>query len=181
MKHTNLVMLTLLAALASNPALAGARDDVMAGISRCNSIADDRAFLDCVYGAAQPLRAQLGLPPAPAAQIRMVPPAMTAAVARPGVTVAAPPPRPRPGLLGRVFGTSGPQLHIASYSFDRHGMFTITLSDGEVLRQLDNDIHYAHWHGAPPKDAVTVTESTFGNATLIMDGENDPYLVRRVR
>ena len=46
------------------PAMAGPRDDVLYGISRCGGIADDRTWLDCVYGAAQPMRAQLGLQPA---------------------------------------------------------------------------------------------------------------------
>src|ERR1700761_4863169 len=58
------------------PAMAGPRDDVLYGVSRCGGIADDRTWLDCVYGAAQPMRAQLGLPPAPAAQQKLVPPAM---------------------------------------------------------------------------------------------------------
>src|ERR1700744_1647390 len=57
------------------PALAGPRDDVLYGISRCGGIADDRTWLDCVYGAAQPMRAQLGLPPAPVSQQKLVPPA----------------------------------------------------------------------------------------------------------
>src|SRR5580658_3947511 len=56
------------------PALAAPRDDVLFGISRCGGIADDRTWLDCVYGAAQPMRAKLGLPPAPASQQALVPP-----------------------------------------------------------------------------------------------------------
>ena len=56
------------------PALAGPREDTLAGISRCASLPDDRTFLDCIYGAAQPMRGKLGLPPAPAGQMRLVPP-----------------------------------------------------------------------------------------------------------
>ena len=55
---------------------ANARDDVLAGISRCGGISDDRSWLDCVYGAAQPMRAQLGLLPALASQQKLVPPAI---------------------------------------------------------------------------------------------------------
>jgi hypothetical protein len=55
---------------------AGARDDVLSGISRCGSIVNDRSWLDCIYGAAQPMRAQLGLPPALASQQALVPPTM---------------------------------------------------------------------------------------------------------
>ena len=64
------------------PALAAARDDVLYGISRCGGIADDRTWLDCVYGAAQPMRAQLGLQPAPASQQKLVPPAVPGRAAR---------------------------------------------------------------------------------------------------
>ena len=45
----------------------------MFGAQRCAGIADDRTWLDCFYGSAQPMRAQLGLPPAPANQQRLVP------------------------------------------------------------------------------------------------------------
>jgi hypothetical protein len=57
----------------AGPALADARQDVLSATQRCAGIADDRTWLDCYYGSAQPMRARLGLPPAPAAQVRMVP------------------------------------------------------------------------------------------------------------
>jgi hypothetical protein len=53
------------------PALAGPREDVVSGSARCASFADDRQFLDCYYGAAQPMRAALGLPAASAAQVSL--------------------------------------------------------------------------------------------------------------
>lgn len=51
------------------PALARPRDDAMSGAYRCAAIPDSRMWLACYYGAAQPVRAALGLPPAPASQI----------------------------------------------------------------------------------------------------------------
>src|SRR5258707_8372594 len=54
---------------ASAPASARARDDAMAGAYRCAGIASTRIWLDCYYGAAQPVRAALGLVPAPADQV----------------------------------------------------------------------------------------------------------------
>src|ERR1700749_4389743 len=50
------------------------RDEVMSGAARCAGIADNRSWLDCFYGSAQPMRALLGLAPAPPAQTRLVPP-----------------------------------------------------------------------------------------------------------
>ena len=83
------------AVLPSGTALADARQDVMFGAQRCAGIADDRTWLDCFYGSAQPMRAQLGLPPAPANQQRLVPqlaPAYAAPVYAP--PVYAPPAAP---------------------------------------------------------------------------------------
>src|SRR3569832_1464091 len=39
-------------------------DDALSTASRCASVADLRNWLDCYYGAAQPVRASLGLKPA---------------------------------------------------------------------------------------------------------------------
>src|SRR5258708_16574331 len=56
---------------ASVPASARARDEAMAGAYRCAAIASTRSWLDCYYGAAQPVRAALGLAPAPAEQVNL--------------------------------------------------------------------------------------------------------------
>src|ERR1700744_2145137 len=80
----------LVMAVAASKASADTRDDVLSAISRCNVIHDNKVWLDCVYGAQQPMRALLGLPPAPEYQQRLVP--------SPGVlpqpAVIAPPPAP---------------------------------------------------------------------------------------
>src|SRR3569833_3504473 len=64
------VLLLLLAAI---PAWAQQRprDAVMAGAYRCSAIGAGRQWLDCYYGAAQPVRSQLGLPPAPQGQLQL--------------------------------------------------------------------------------------------------------------
>src|ERR1700761_9836953 len=67
----------LLCVMVLAPSVASAeptRDEVMAGAERCAGIADNRAWLDCFYGSAQPMRTMLVLPPAPATQTRLVPP-----------------------------------------------------------------------------------------------------------
>src|SRR5471032_906737 len=92
--------------LASQAALADpTRDEVMSGAARCEGIADNRSWLDCFYGSAQPMRGALGLPPAPPAQTRLVPPPGAAYFRPPAPagmpTVAAPAPRQKSrGLLG---------------------------------------------------------------------------------
>jgi len=53
------------------PAQARPRDDALSSAIRCGGVADSRQWLDCYYGAAQPVRAALGLAPALAAQIEL--------------------------------------------------------------------------------------------------------------
>lgn len=52
---------------------ADARASVRAASMRCDSITDERNWLNCYYGAAQPARADLGLQPAPQSQQDLVP------------------------------------------------------------------------------------------------------------
>ncbi len=93
-------------------AMAGPREDSRAGIARCDQIVDDRGWLDCVYGAVQPMRARLGLAPAPDFQQRLVPgtaQAMRAALPRPVAMAPAAPVRKSDETL----------VHLAAYTFDR--------------------------------------------------------------
>jgi hypothetical protein len=53
------------------PAQARPRDDALSSTVRCGVIADSRQWLDCFYGAAQPVRAALGLGSALPAQIAL--------------------------------------------------------------------------------------------------------------
>ena len=68
------LLLPAFAMLAVLPQAAKAdpRDDVVAGMMHCAVITDDRQWLECYYGAAQPMRARLGLPPAPQSQQQLL-------------------------------------------------------------------------------------------------------------
>lgn len=68
MRH---VWLLLVPVCLAAPAEARPRDDALAGAVRCAVIGDSRQWLDCYYGAAQPVRAALGLAPALAAQVQL--------------------------------------------------------------------------------------------------------------
>jgi hypothetical protein len=167
--------------LAALPAIAGPREDTLAGISRCAALPDDRTFLECIYGAAQPLRARLGLPPAPDAQLRLVPP--PASRQTPSSRAELPPAARQDGngggILGGLFGRDA--LHMLSYSFDPRGLFIVTLSNGEVWRQDPNDTNFAHWSGKAANYPVTLTAGEFGKSRLDVRGEPGPYRVERVR
>lgn len=157
------------------PALAGPREDTLSAISRCASLADDRTFLDCIYGAAQPMRARLGLAPAPASQLQLVPPAGPALAQTPPPGAA---PAASPGILGMFKGDG---LHMAAYSFDNRGLFTVTLSDGTIWRQDAADSNFAHFGGKASNYSVTLAAGGSGKSRMTVRGEGGPYLVERVR
>lgn len=189
MKYRYMPILALLA-IPLTAARADTRSDVLAGMARCGSIADNKTWLDCVYGAAQPMRALLGLAPALPSQTRLVPPASTRApLVRSSPTQLRPPtyPAQQSGLFARVFGNSGhpliSKIPMASYEFDGSGMFTATLTDGEVWTQIGSDDaeSHAHWRGAASRYLVTVTPGAMGTFNLVVSGEERLYKVRRVR
>jgi hypothetical protein len=177
-------LISVLFCLVSLPAAADPRSDALAGFSRCTSFPDDRVFLDCVYGAAQPLRAELGLPPAPAAQMSLVPPATpeSAAMPRPATAHAAPP--RSDGFFGDLLGSgkaTAPAQRMASYAFDSHGIFSVTLSNGEVWRQVEGDSNFAHWRGPASCYVVIVRSGAFGSSNLQVQGQSTTFKVERMR
>lgn len=173
--------LVILPVFCAHPALAGPRDAALSGISRCAALPDDRTFLDCVYGAVQPLRAELGLPPALAAQQRLVPPldpSLARNIQPPAAQSPGEPSQQSQGMFSGMFAMS---LHMVSYSFDRRGLFTVTLSDGSVWRQDPNDTNVAHFAGKPTAYAVSVHNGDYGKAKLAVRGEPGLFLVDRIR
>jgi hypothetical protein len=156
------------------PGVAGPREDSLAGIARCKSISDDRKFLDCLYGAAQPLRVELGLTPAPVFQTLLVPPDPAAPIFSAGEVGKT----GDGGSSGKMPVASG-NLRLASYAFDPRGHFTITLTDGSVWRQLDRDQSFADWRGPAASYYVSLKSSGIDHY-LDVKGGTGPYQVERI-
>jgi hypothetical protein len=162
-----LLIASVLSLAAWQAAEAGPREDSLAGIARCDQQPDDRAWLDCVYGAVQPVRGKLGLPPALAFQQRLV----TGAAAA-----------PRPAIAAPVRLSEARWVPLRTYSFDRHGMFTATLADGTTWQQDADDVNYAHWKGPATQYFVSVGGGLFGSSgTLDVRNDGNEYNVHRVR
>ena len=148
------------------------RDEVMSGAERCAGITDNRTWLDCFYGSAQPMRSLLGLPPAPFAQTKLVPPAGTS-YTRPGESAAPAPRRKSGGFWSDVLGTGKPtvtDMPLASYRFAKDGTFTVTLQNGQVYQQDEADTVFASWAGPAQNYRVTITPSA-DKFTLKVKGE----------
>ena len=170
-----------------------ARDDVMTGAAGCNRVAGDRPWLDCYYAAAAPMRGALGLAPGkqvaprPAPPLDYVPPPramMTASAPTP----SGPPPMPRrkDGLLNGMFNDIKPivrKVPMQSSTLDRSGAFTVTLADGQVWKQNDEDeVHHpAHWGQTGPNILVTIAPAAMGTYTMTVEGQQRMYKVHRIR
>src|SRR5215475_16115280 len=124
------------------PAWADTRDDVKAAIERCGVMNDNKVWLDCVYGAVQPMRSQVGLQPAPEFQQRLVPPAQV--YAAPPTPASAPParvakraaPPTKHGFFDNL--VNAPPVAVskmASYRYERDGAFVVALENGQEWRQ----------------------------------------------
>jgi hypothetical protein len=229
------LLLFAAALVAAAPAQARGRDDVMAGAYRCGGIADDRKWLDCYYGAAQPVRAALGLPPAPEAQLRLAATPLAGGEPRNGkvrgeamagasrcylvtdnrqwlncyynavqpvrsllgLAAAAKPvpaevpafavrkasPTPLGGLSDWLGGSNNQRIvaHLQSYEFDRYGIFSVTLDNGQLWRQESGDTVYAHWKKPAAGYTAVISRGALGSIDLRLQGEPHIFKVRRLK
>ena len=157
-------------------AVADPRADVLSTAARCNAIADYRVWLECYYGAAQSMRALLGLAPAPPAQVRLVPPIEAGAPPPPAASAA----RPASALPAEAYEDYRPRQKMAAYGFDADHLFTVTLEDGSVWQQSKEDFVKAHWNGPAGSYYASVTLGSFGSHLLKVSDKHS-YRVRRLR
>jgi hypothetical protein len=173
----------------SAPQDAALRDDVMAEAARCIRAGGDRAWLDCYYGASQPVRARLGLSALPHAAGTPAQPVIVASAAPVARAMApsGPPPMPRnPGLFSGMFRDPAPivrKVPVKSFSFDGKGAFTVVLADSQVWKQSEEDAvyHPAKWRGAGTDMLVSIAPSNMNTFNLTVDGSDRYYKVHRVR
>ena len=159
------------------------RDEVMSGAARCAGIADNRSWLDCFYGSAQPMRAMLGLPPAPPAQIKLVPPPGAAYIAPDAARNAAPPAEKSRGFFADIIGSSKPvaaDVPMESYKFARNGTFTVVLKNGQTYRQEESDLVFAKWNRPAAEYLVTIIGSADSFVLRVKDEPGVTFHVRRM-
>lgn len=163
------------------PALADTREEVWAGMQRCQVIQDDRTWLECMYGAKQPMRAKLGLPPASDYQQRLVPPPSATADARPhedqpSVAMVS---HRSPTVLQVLGGTAPPVAvsNLARVQYDAQGAFVVTLENGQVWRQTDAEVSPKAHLKIGTK--VTVTPGALWSYNLKTDDSPHVYKVAR--
>jgi hypothetical protein len=171
--------------LAMSPPSGGAigdeaiRDQVMTEAARCISANGDRQWLDCYYGAARPMRVQLGL----SVPTQAAPPPVPVVAAR---QPAGPPPMPRGrGIFAGFFTDTAPvvkNMTVKSYEFGGDGGFIITLSDGQVWKQADEDpiYHRARWREPAATLHVSIAPGAMNSFNMRVAGEEQLYKVHRI-
>ena len=162
-----LSVLVLGVVLGPPPALANARSDILDAAERCDSLHNDHEWLDCYYGAAQPMRAKLGLVPAPQTQQRLLPP-----------------PVANHGLFATILGqdkVADVVSGIRSYDFDGAGHFTVTLVNGQIWAQTSSDLTLAKWSRPAATMTATISPGAFGTFNLSVQSESRAYKVKRLQ
>jgi hypothetical protein len=164
------------------------RDEVMSGAANCIRVTAERPWLDCYYAAALPMRVQLGLAspqalpkPAPSPQLAYAAPAPVPA------KPAGPPPMPHSaGLFAGMFDDSKPivrNMPMQSFTMSKEGTFTVTLIDGQIWRQADEDqvYHPARWRKPASQMMVTISPGVMHTFNMKVDDESRSYKVRRIK
>jgi hypothetical protein len=178
-----LIFAALSLAAFSRPVQADTRSDILAAFNRCGVFADNRTWLNCVYGAVEPMRSELGLPPAPTSQTNLVP---NATLMPQTATSPAPAPARRNGSGGDFFSfLLGGQpiltnVPLTSYNVDHDGLFTITLSNGQVWREQEGS-PTPHWRGPASGYMVSISKGALESDNLMIVGEGITYKAKRVR
>ncbi len=165
----------------------------MAASSQCYAIVEDRQWLDCYYRAAQPMRALLGLAQAPQAgpvsSQRVSPPLPPAnRASQSGSQLAGGVDNAQAQQFG--LSNSPPAMprdinHImsrmASYEFDRQDIFTVTLANGQVWRQISGDTDNAHWDEPAKTYVVTIDRGFLGSYNLRVQNHTGMFKVTRLK
>lgn len=178
------LLISCLVMLGPLPALAEpTRDEVMAGAARCDGIADNKVWLDCFYGSAQPMRALLNLAPANPAQVRLVPPPGAEPRRLPVVASAQPRQQQQQsgGFWSEVLGDTKAEarnIAMSKYDFDRSGRLTVTLANGQVWQQMESDVARAKWNKPANSYRVSVSRGVMGTYDLRVRGEGTTYKVK---
>jgi hypothetical protein len=100
---------------------------------------------------------------------------------------SGPPPMPRAGgMFTGLFSEAKPlvrNMPMQSFSFKRAGGFVVTLADGQVWEQVEEDevYHPAHWRKQPSQMLVTITPAVMRTFAMKVSGEYGLYKVRRLR
>ena len=151
-------------------AMAGPREDAAAAMKRCDTLADNKAWLDCHDAATAQMRAAIqATPGAPAAQ-----PQMPQQFGQEDLRSA----RPNPASRGQIKRLTA---RVVNFSISPTGYFTVALDNGQVWRQVDGDTNYARFRTPASRNLVNIERGFLRSYNLHIQGASEGYKVHRVR
>jgi hypothetical protein len=190
-----------LLAVASGPALAGPRDDVLEAMGKCATLTDNKARLDCYDAVAPRLRDALNRPP----EALSHPPTEEEQKSWFGFNLdglfgsngTPPAVQTTPGQFGAdklaakeappAEGAAQPEqpkpiesitATVTDYSFNPFGRFVVFLDNGQVWKQIDSDVaHFSKGGG----NSVMIERGAMGSYNMHINDGNHVYKVTRVK
>jgi hypothetical protein len=90
------------------------------------------------------------------------------------------------GLFAGMFDDVKPivrSMPMQSFSLEKGGTFTVTLMDGQVWRQVNEDqiYHPAHWRKQASQMLVTIAPGAMHTFNMKVEGESKSYKFRRIK
>jgi hypothetical protein len=178
-------------------ALAGPRDDVLEGLQKCGTVADDKARLACYDALVRPAQTALARPPEP--QEADHPPTPEEQKSWFGFDIS--------GLFGtspsqqttpQKFGSENlPSTKateetaeaavdsisagVTDYAFTPFGKFIVFLDNGQVWRQIQGDSDQATFKKAAQDNKVVISRGFVGSYNLTINGSSKVFKVMRVK
>ena len=190
-----------LLAVASGPALAGPRDDVLDAMGKCATLTDNKARLDCYDAVAPRLRDALNRPP----EALSHPPTEEEQKSWFGFNLdglfgsngTPPAVQTTPGQFGAdklaakeapaAEGAAQPEqpkpiesitATVTDYSINPFGRFIVFLDNGQVWKQIDADVAHFSKGGS---NTVMIERGMMGSYNMHINDGNHVYKVTRVK
>lgn len=136
------------------------RSAVLSSAFSCSRDLAQRAWLDCYYAAAGPMRSQIGQAPASASYTELH----------------------APGRVREMpLSIEIHRVPLKAYTYNHAGIFTISLQNGEIWAQVDGDSSLSHWHKVPSNYLANITQGFWGSFDLTVSNDEKVYKVRRVQ
>jgi hypothetical protein len=149
-------------------AMAGPREDAAAAMRRCDTLADNKAWLDCHDAATAQMRAAIQATPGPAARLPQQ------QFGQEDLRSA----RASPASRGPVKRLTA---RVMNFSISPTGYFTVELDNGQVWRQVDGDTNYARFRTPASRNLVNIEHGFLRSYNLHIQGGSQSYKVHRVR
>jgi hypothetical protein len=187
--------------VASGPALAGPRDDVLDAMGKCATLTDNKARLDCYDAVAPRLRDALNRPP----EALSHPPTEEEQKSWFGFNLdglfgsngTPPAVQTTPGQFGAdklaakeapaAEGAAQPEqpkpiesitAAVTDYSFNPFGRFVVFLDNGQVWKQIDSDVAHFSKGGS---NSVMIERGMMDSYNMHINDGNHVYKVTRVK